>query len=159
MPLVATAAAAGQAAIPPSLQELVRDMEASDNQNVSTDLARKAKDLIADAIGGSMCEKKLGRRIPLAEALQHSRVELIAAVNEYSRVVSGSSIVMNMMFREAFNPVKSKKVISRELVKVSHFLHIIYISTNNVITTYHPKCYLLSDSSIPPAPCTRNSLL
>ena len=84
MPPVATAAAAaGQAAIPPSLQQLIRDMEASDNRTVSTHLARKAKDLIADAISGSMCEKKLGRRIPLAEALQRSCVELIAAMNEY----------------------------------------------------------------------------
>lgn len=58
-------------------------MEASDNRTVSTHLARKAKDLIADAISGSMCEKKLGRRIPLAEALQRSCVELIAAMNEY----------------------------------------------------------------------------
>ena len=139
MPLVATAAAAGQAAIPPSLQELVRDMEASDNQNVSTDLARKAKDLIADAISGSMCEKKLGRRIPLAEALQHSRVELTAAVNEYR-----DDFVKNP-FR-AMSGVDSTRVISKQLVEVSLLPSRIVFFTNS-LPKYRTRSYIRIISS------------
>lgn len=143
MPLVATAAAASASghadAFPQSLQQLISDMEASDNRTVSTHLARKAKDLIADAISGSMCEKKLGRRIPLAEALQHSRVELTAAVNEYR-----DDFVKNP-FR-AMSGVDSTRVISKQLVEVSLLPSRIVFFTNS-LPKYRTRSYIRIISS------------
>lgn len=112
-----SASACAAIVIPPSLQQLVRNMEASNNKNVSTNLARKAKFLIEAAIDGSLCEAKLGRRIPLAEALQRCGGELLSAVNEFSRQTSSALQVLTM-FGGDFNPATSKKVMSQKLVEV-----------------------------------------
>jgi hypothetical protein len=55
--------------IPPSLQQLVLNMEASNDPTVSTDLVRFANALFDAAFSGRMWEKQVGRKITLPEAL------------------------------------------------------------------------------------------
>lgn len=70
-------------AVPDSLQQLVLKMEAFEDPSVSTNLARFARALIDAAWSGRMCEKQLGRKIPLAVAIRRSVSVLIDAMKSY----------------------------------------------------------------------------
>ncbi len=73
------------AGAPVKLLELVFQMQDADKDGVATDLAQNASDLIASAWNGSMCEGKLGRKIPLADAIRRSTAVLDAAFTELLR--------------------------------------------------------------------------
>ena len=91
-------------AVPASLQQLVRKMEAYDDPSVATNLARFANALIDAAFRGTMCERQLGRKIPLRAAIQLSAGVLITAMHAY---VEKFSIVFNNkeVFEGNFDPI------------------------------------------------------
>lgn len=107
-------------AVPASLQQLVRKMEASNDTNVATSLARFARAFIDAACSGSMSEKKIGRNIPLREAMQRSMGVLMAAVYAY---IERFSAMLNdaETFEGDFDPKKFRSN-AHKTFEVSLFL-------------------------------------
>lgn len=106
------------AGVPPSLQQLVRKMEASNDPSVSNDLVRYANALFDAAFSGSMCEKKIGRKITLPEALQRCGLVLLKTFEAFRYEVDRIKRV-TMGFGIYETPVTSKIVVPLESVEVS----------------------------------------
>jgi hypothetical protein len=73
----------GNDPVPEPLQPLVRNMETSHDQIVSSCLSRYAETLVEAAWSGSMCEEQLGRKLPLVEAIATIPMVLMSARFEY----------------------------------------------------------------------------
>ena len=67
------------------LLELVFQMQDANKDGVAIDLAQNTSDLIASVWNGSMCKSKLGRKIPLTDAICRSTAVLDAAFTELLR--------------------------------------------------------------------------
>ena len=97
-------------AVPVSLQQLMRQIENADKDGVANDLVRYANALIESAWNGSMCEKQLGRKIPLSDAILRSRSVQIHAVHAYverfPQMLLDSEAVI---FTEEFDLAKFRK--------------------------------------------------
>ena len=94
-------------AVPVSLQQIVRKMEACNDHSIATDLARYANSLIDAAWSGSMCEKQLGRKIPLKEAIKGCAGAPLMAVRRCIKNLAdkkfrkkvGASFEVSMIYR------------------------------------------------------------
>ena len=79
-----------EATIPASLQKLVCKMEASDDRSVALNFACFANALIDAAFNGSMCKKKLGRKIPLDHVIERSAAYLLMAMKKHEQICSAT---------------------------------------------------------------------
>ena len=78
-------------AVPASLQLLVRQFEDVNEDGKATDLVRFANSLFEAAWNGTMCESKVERKIPLADAIQRSSAVLDAVANEFVKTFRRTS--------------------------------------------------------------------
>lgn len=101
-----SATAQAGAAIPPSLQNLVINMKASNDPNVSTDLVKFANTLFEAAFNGS------SKRIPLAEALHRCGGELISAVDEYNNEVFHTDMAYRVRQEDVEVSIRWLKIVS-----------------------------------------------
>lgn len=86
--------------VPEPLQQLVHNMEESPDRLVATCLGKYAKTFIEAAWSGSMCEKQLGRKLPLAEAISTIHMVLMTARFEY--ISNKEELIKDDSERDAF---------------------------------------------------------
>ena len=109
-------------AVPASLRQLAIKIKEADEFGVASDLVRDANELVEAAWGGTLCERIVGRKIRLADAIQRSTSVLDASSAAYIRSYTAE---MRALAGNAFqateftqDTLKSFKVIIKHYYRV-----------------------------------------
>jgi hypothetical protein len=109
-------------AVPASLRQLAIQIKEADEFGVASDLVRDANELVEAAWDGTLCERIVGRKIRLADAIQRSTSVLDASSAAYIRSYTAE---MRALAGNAFqateftqDTLKSFKVIIKHYYRV-----------------------------------------
>ena len=124
--------------IPVSLRAVARQFDDADEHNVASDLARDYTTLIEAAWDGSMCQSIVGRRIPLADAIQRGVPDFDAAALAYMTTVVpqiqamvGSAFDSTKFIQDLLHVFKALKGLNFTGFGTMHYEHIQAVLTES----------------------------